>query len=485
MTRASQYAGRMNTSEGVTFPTDSTSSAARTIVADALRKADPVGARAVESETNWRRNYVSHFRRSLEAGIGEATAAHSIALEGLRSAHGLMRFGDVPLDRAISETPLTQVLHTSTIQGSGVAETELTLPYRGERLRGADLVEQLDAWVEAGVITQSASEAVQTVQDNPEWLRLEGDTVAVLGAGAEMGPCRALMRWGASCVAIDLPSTDVQQRIRTVAEAGAGTMHVPARIVTNGAADVGADLVTELTAVAHWLDGLDGRLVLGNYCYADGANHVRVSMAADALAAHLTGNRPDTALAFLATPTDTFAVPAAEVARANEAYARRSASKLLRTPLRVVSGGRLLQRNYPPGADPGICDALVPQQGPNYALAKRLQRWRATTARHEGTLVSLNVAPATRTRSVLKNKALAAAYAGAHRFGVEVFDPATSNTLMAALLVHDLRADAAPQAEPWQDEAVNAAHGGLWTGAYHPRSALGLAAVLGVGALRG
>ena len=27
-----------------------------------------------------------------------------------------------------------------------------------------------------------------------------------------------------------------------------------------------------------------------------------------------------------------------------------------------------------------ICDSLVPQQGPNYALAKRLQRWRATVA---------------------------------------------------------------------------------------------------------
>ena len=208
-------------------------------------------------------------------------------------------------------------------------------------------------------------------------------------------------------------------------------------------------------------------------------------MAADALATHLIQDRPDTALAFLATPTDVFAVPAEEVAMANAAYASRSISKMLRTPLRMASGGRLLQRNYPPDADPGICDALVPQQGPNYALAKRLQRWRATAARSEGATVSMNVAPATRTRSVVKNKALAAAYAGAHRFGVEVFDPATSNTLMAALLVHDLRAWTAPQTEPWRDEAHNAAHGGLWTAAYHPRSALGLAAVLGIGALRG
>jgi hypothetical protein len=131
-----------------------------------------------------------------------------------------------------------------------------------------------------------------------------------------------------------------------------------------------------------------------------------------------------------------------------------------------------------------VHDALVPQQGPNYALAKRLQRWRAAVARDAGTTVSLNVAPATRTRSVVRNRALAAAYAGAHRFGIEVFEPATSNTLMAALLVHDLRAPVRAHDHPWQDEAYAAAHGGLWRQAYSPRSALGLAVFLGLGSTK-
>ena len=144
-----------------------------------------------------------------------------------------------------------------------------------------------------------------------------------------------------------------------------------------------------------------------------------------------------------------------------------------------------MRRNYAPGADPGINDSLVPQQGPNYALAKRLQRWRATVARDAGTTVSLHVAPPTRTRSVVKNRALAAAYAGAHRFGVEVFEPATSNVLMAALLVHDLHTGGGPAHEmPWQDEAYAAVHGGLWRTPYAPRSALGLAALLGYAGAR-
>lgn len=474
----------MSSREGVAFPSESTSSTARIALAEALRKADPVGARAVEHETNWRRNYLAHFRRAVEAGVGEATAAHSIAADGLKALHGEMRYDDIALDAAIDTLPLRQAFHTQTIEGSAEPETVLSIPYKGEHLSGSALLDQLDAWVTQGVITASCADAVRTVQAHPEWLRLEGDTVVILGAGAEMGPLRALVRWGAEVAAVDLPDGSVQNRIAELGGAGAGRIHLPARIMTDCPVPFGANLVNELPALAHWLDGFDGRLVVGNYCYADGPMHLRVSMAADALGVHLTDRRPDTALAFLATPTDVFAVPREDVQTSNDAYDARSLSKVLRTPLRVISRGKLLQRNYPPAADPGICDALVPQQGPNYALAKRVQRWRATTARDEGFTVSLNVAPATRTRSVLKNKALAAAYAGAHRFGVEVFDPATSNMLMAALLVHDLRAGAPAQDEPWQDEAVNAAHGGLWTTAYHPRSALGLAAVLGIGALR-
>ncbi|MFD1860343.1 hypothetical protein EHW97_03095 [Aeromicrobium camelliae] len=471
----------MSTS-GVRFPSDSTSATAREVVADALRKTDPAGALAVEHETNWRRGYLTHFARLLEAGIGDPQAAVTIATEGLRSATEHLRFDDLPLGEAIDNATVTQAFHTRTIDGTAEPERELSIPYRGERLVGRQLRDQLDDWVARGIITASCAQAVQKVQEHPEWLSLEGDTVVVLGAGAEMGPYRSLLRWGAEVVAVDLPRADIQQRIRQHAEGGAGRTHLPARIVIDDASEAGADVIHELPAVAQWLEGIEGRLVLGNYCYADGGTHVRVTMAADALATHLIRRRPDTALAFLATPTDVFAVHGTEVVAANERY--RKASSLVRTPLRVVSGGRLLQRNYPPHADMGICDALVPQQGPNYAFAKRLQRWRATAARHEGTLVSLNVAPSTRTRSVVKNKALAAAYAGAHRFGVEVFEPATSNVLMAAMLVHDLKAGVTPQPEPWMDEAEGAAHGGLWTAAYHPRSALGLAAVLGVGALR-
>jgi hypothetical protein len=204
-----------------------------------------------------------------------------------------------------------------------------------------------------------------------------------------------------------------------------------------------------------------------------------VSAGVDALTVHLLAQRNDVTLAFLATPTDVFAVPTEVVAQAKAGHGKLSALRAMRLPLRAVSGGKLLVPNYP--GDARVCDSLVPQQGPNYALAKRLQRWRAAVARDEGVDVSLNVAPPTRTRSVVKNKLLATAYAGARRFGVEVFEPATSNVLMAALLVHDLRTSPQPKQHPFDAEAQNAAHGGLWRQPYSPRSVLGLAVLVGVG----
>jgi hypothetical protein len=314
--------------------------------------------------------------------------------------------------------------------------------------------------------------------------------MVVLGAGAEIGPLPVLLRWGARVAGVDLPQPPVWERIVTAARDSAGTLLVPASETGAGsegpAQRAGSDLTREVPPLADWVAGLDGPLTLGNYVYADGAANLRVCAAADALTLRLQAARDDLALAFLATPTDVFAVPRDAVAQSVRAYETRTAiAKLAGRPLRTLSGGRLLRRAYVPGADPGVNDSLVAQQGPNYALAKRLQRWRASVARAGGATVSLNVAPPTRTRSVIKNRALAAAYAGAHRFGVEAFEPETTRVLMAALLVHDLNTGGGPaHAHPWQDEAYAAAHGGLWRIAYAPRSALGLAALLGYGATR-
>ncbi|MEV4345854.1 hypothetical protein AB0J83_15390 [Actinoplanes sp. NPDC049596] len=438
----------------ITFPADasgrpSSSAFGRSVVADALRAVSPAAADAAARESDWRRGYLRHFRELVAAG---ATDGYEIAAAGLASVQERM---PVPVE------PAAGPLEVITVEGGEKPTREVAIPYRGELLRGAALDRQLDRWVTAGVIEDSAAEAVRAVAAHPDWLDLTDQQLVVLGAGAEMGPLPAVLEWGATVIGVDLPR--VEERISALAAKSAGRLIIPR----------GVDLLADIGPLAHWLaERPAGRLTVGNYVYAPGAAYPRLSIAVDALVAYLQGVRNDVALAFLATPTDVFAVPPSAVAQSAERFERRSRAARVTAAL---SGGRLLQPNY---AGDNINDSLVPQQGPNYAIAKRIQRWRATLARRDG-VVSFSVAPPARTKSVVANRILAAAYAGAHLFDVEVFEPDTANRLMAVLMVHQLRNPRPAAAEAWQDEAIGAAHGGLWRTAYHPRTALGLAAVRG------
>jgi len=493
--------------QGVAFPEvngeRSTTATGKAVFADAARAVDAALADQIEAERDWRNRYLVVARRLLEAALAGSHDMTGLPAAGLESLHRrfvFLRDGDsLPLGTAL-ETYTEPRLDTVIVDGrSRTGPSELSVPYKGERLRGDALHRRLDRWLEDGIAEPSCAEAIRLVMANPDWLDLSDLRVAVLGAGAEMGPLHSLCQWRATVIPLDLARADVWSRILATVRQGSGRAHVPVRgSLAGGAGDdeiavaAGADLVTEMPEIATWLSQFDGPLTLGNYVYADGSTHVKVSMAVDAITTRLAATRPDLSIAVLATPTDVFAVPEEVVGMARRRLAAGRSLGTMQGGVRALTGGRLFSPNYGElmttgeGMRLGIADSLVRQQGPNYALAKRLQRWRASVAREQGLVTSVNVAPPTRTRSVMRNRALAAAYAGANRFGVEVFDPSTSNTLMAALLVHDLRNPkaAANPATPlshhlelfWQ----GANHGGLWRNPFAARSIIGLAVVLGV-----
>jgi hypothetical protein len=351
----------------------------------------------------------------------------------------------------------------------------LSIPVRGEELTGDLLRARLDKWVAAGVIEPSCADALKLVQDNPQWLSLPGRAMLVLGLGSEMGPARRLLQWGADVMGVDLPSSPAWERFREQASTFAGRLHVP----TGPDGRPGIDLLTQLPELAAWARAAaPAPLTVGSYFYADGGTHVQLSSAADALVVDLLRDNTANALAYLATPMDTFVVPADVREAANAALASRRITDVKRL-VGSVARGKVFARNYPAGHGPAVHDALVPQQGPNYTLAKRVQRWRATTAFADGHTVSINVAPATDTRSVTKNKILAATYKGAYAFGIEIFHPDTSSALLAALMVHDLNVGRPQVDVQWQHESSGAASGGLWRQPYLTRTALPVAALIG------
>jgi hypothetical protein len=130
------------------------------------------------------------------------------------------------LDALLSAPPQASFA-TLSVPGTAQPETELSVPYRGERLRGDSLVRRLEAWVSGGIIEPFCADAVREVAAHPEWLRLPGRTVVALGAGAEVGPVEVLLRWGARVAGVDLPSPPAWERVLGMARRGAGTLLVP------------------------------------------------------------------------------------------------------------------------------------------------------------------------------------------------------------------------------------------------------------------
>merc|ERR1712217_20256 len=159
--------------------------------------------------------------------------------------------------------------------------------------------------------------------------------------------------------------------------------------------------------------------------------------------------------------------------------------RLWQIPLRAAGMGKIMKPNDEGRPEPRtrgrpVVDCTVVQQGPNYVFAKRLQHWRAIVAQADGVIVSANIAPASHTVSVRKQRLLAAAYDGSKLFGVEIFNPQTSSALMTALLLHDIYF---PDAKPSSDHPFGlfmhgAVHGGMWRQPYLLRSTVEVAAAI-------
>lgn len=487
------------TEPGIGFAPDasgsrSTQAAGRRILAAALEPLHADHAAQALAERDWRQGYPRHWRHLVEDSLAAPGAVVAGAQAGLQAAWQSMEWrtaaGTCSLAAALDSANASG-WRTVTLQGEGdPAPQPWSVPLGDRLLQGDALLRQIDDWCQRGIIEPGAAEALARCVAHPEWFDLRDRTLVLLGAASEAGPLAWLLRWRANLVAVDRDRPAVWQRLAALARTGNGVLHAPLRGDAGGSVP-GVDLLRDAPALAAWLATWRGTLDIAALAYLDGERHVRLVLAMDMVQAALCAARPDTGLAFLATPTDVFVVPRAVQDAAQARYAQRPlASRIAQGALALVAGRRFFQPPYssanaPPEGAYGVADSLVLQQGPNYALAKRLQQWRAIVARAAGHRVSLNVAPSTTTASVLGNPALAAGFAGADLFGVEVFAPATTNALMAALWVHDLRHPGAPAhpatrlAHPLAHFMEQACHGGLWRCPYLPRSALPFAAAAG------
>lgn len=489
--------------EGLLFPKDpktgevSTQTTGKTIFAESVKPISQTAADAVLKERNWRFGYAKHVVENTKLSTNSKQDALTIARAGLDYCYNNFRFVRNGQESNLKDA-LVQYKGTfieGKLIGKAAKSTQgVVIPYKGQKLQGAALKQQLDKWVQYGTIEPSCRDAIQWAHDNVK--DLSDQAFVLLGAGSAMGPLQMLLSLNATIVAVDLDRPGIWERVLGMVENSGSTVYFPMKSKPAGttikdlAAVAGANLFTQTPEMARFISEIlpGKKLVIGTYVYLDSAAHVQVSLAADAVVqAAITSRGADNVIpAYLCSPTDVFAenketYEAAQKNRKNSPFWQKLIQLL---PLGKFG---LKKNGIDAGKDNYIVDGLVVDQGPNYALAKRIQHWRAilTSGQLNG-MVSSNIAPSTATLSVVNNASFAMAYKGMATFKpMEVMQQETSNAVMGALLVHDTvnaaKSPKNPQSEAGKESGVaknpmilfaqGAFHGGVWRNGFTMNSA--------------
>lgn len=483
----------------------------KAVVADAMEAFDAEAANQVRKERDWRWGYWRHFMKLNALSAKSPEAAIQISRAGLASIaeHFVLAEvdgKDTPLNDAMSAAS-QQTYHSAEVAGSLPFESVgLTVPIPGKELSGEALLQQMELWVQRGVIEPSAKDAITDLVRNKELLDLRGHHFALLGAASAMGPIQSLLSFGATVHAVELGRPAVVKRMLALVRNSPGRLVLPVDLPAPEnpsdewlEAHAGCDLLSQPAAVASWITAQApaSKLVLGLYVYLDGALFSQVAVAADAIIRTVCSQRggadsaTGVALAYLSSPTEVHCVPA----EANKVAQDKGSGLhgLWEQPIRILSKERYLEPNRPlvvkaqdTSAPPLLMqDSVVWQQGPNYCFAKQLQKWRMMVARSDGHVCSATVGPATLTESVMHNKLVAAGMLGCEHFGIEAFQVNTSSSLLAALLIWDVTSGARssahpayPLQSPLQLLQQNACHGGTWRAAFKTNSYTEVSALL-------
>ena len=480
----------------------------KNVIANSLLQVNPTAATNVLHDKQFRTiTYQQHILKTLEEGVKSKENCMQVARDGLKYVYESMQYvqedgSSVALKNAITDSTKNKlVLKTKVIKGIGHRKTNtFQVPYEHKNetfqlpyLEKDHLRQQLEKWTKLGVIEPTASKSFTNFLNHElEYIEnLQNHLFVVMGAGAAMGPFKILLDLGLNVVAIDLNRPEIWERLIKYAQDSPGQMFFPER----EKGKYGANIISEFPSIAHWLVDLHPNqpMTIGNYAYVDGGLFVKIACAQDCISQYVYKHRTqsETSLAYLCSPTDAFLWPKAAVDASSNAYNNRG---MFAKVSNGISFDRFCKSNVEQMPNPingnYIIECFVTQQGPNYAIAKRIQHWRAIVAKEDDHVpVSTNIAPSSSTKSVTSNSLLAAAYEGTEYFPpIEIFEPETSNHVMTAMLLNDIcdkNSVAYPNGKalsnPLYIFSEGSWHGGFWRSPFQLSSLVELSAVIGLG----
>lgn len=462
---------------------------AREVLTEAIGNLDSNLVGQIKGTTDWRKNFQDLYAQVSKLEFFQEQNLLEIAARGLHefSAH-IANSRNKPISELLLEGWVGQErVQTFVIRGTAPVQNLSLDDFSGFSSAAENWVENNLA--EPGLITS------YKFIDAHRRLPINTDLLIALGGLAEYAPTRNWLELGGTAAVIARDSKTKWLKMIQHARNTGGTLLVPVlrdRAVHISetptdevlAAAAGLDLQEHVAEIASWLAALSTsrteRIVLGQYAYAPGADHILVQAVQDSIAEFLSKKLSKTkvALAWLGTPTDSTAVPASLLDAVHLRYRERSTANKWRDAILCLPLTKSSFFDARFGERLALIDTSSKRQGSSYLLAKRTQRWRAYLAQSQGIKVSYVVAPPAKTKSVLDYRILRAAFRGAPALGMGPFDVQTARVATTALLLRDLYGPL-PQRGATQLHTESAIHGGIWRLIYRPELAWRRATVLG------
>ena len=449
---------------------------------DQLGESGIVSKGLVGDSRSWRRNYTISFANAvpLEFHVSSQTLIDGLLDTFLNLA---CASDGTPLrDFVASAWEKKDLVNLSEFAGGGTAQ-RIELP---DSDWNSDAQRQLDwSLAETELLTAARRlDGLKSTTGIPALIAFAG--------GAELSAVSHWLRWGGTALLLARTTGVELNDLTKLASASGGSLWVVSDAETG---ETGVDLVARAdlaaAAIARFVATHPKQnFVFGHFGYAPGIAHLRLEAVAQALTElvlkKLAGKRLQ--FSWLATPTDSLAVPVEFANQRRESWANRSMlERTLEVPWRMLgylktpSLARFVSAS---GEELAVLDSAARLQGPSYSLAKRIQRWRASSLGEQGILTSYQITPPARTDSVLRHKILRSTYRGMSRFGVHPFDSYSASIWPAALYALDSLRQTPETSKPSQSATdwyfARAIHGGLWRTRYEastiwvPATALGL-----------
>lgn len=327
--------------------------------------------------------------------------------------------------------------------------------YAGRDYSGRSIADCLDELGKRRCLNDTTREVLHRALDRLDRhgaLRLPGMRFAMLGAGAELAPTRALLEAGATVLWTDVKTPPPRLREAggelVLARGGADLLAVPQRIGAN---------VLEFAS--------DGGAHLGLFAYGPGGGREwRIGTTMNALVRALPRECLKS-VGMLISPTTPTELEDDDLEAARACLAEVQGWRKLLLRSHVLRPSRARQDL------PAVSDTIVGIQGMSYQAAQWIEKTLVAEAlRQDGFVVSANVAPITRTES-MSHPLFKVGFRAAHTFGVEIFDVDVTRTLTTLLYIEDVLGE--PPSRPRH------LHGGAFSIPYSGESALRVATAIG------